>query len=841
VTRTTLAGTSSLPDEHGRWRLYWTALASLLMTLSLLVHPAGSTEVVRAAGPSASSPCVAGWRELPIPDASFISTPFDIVTRNGKPAWILGGTNAGILALRWDGSAWRRSAASSQGHRGLVGGLALDRRSVLGVGYRRPLVGNGDGALEPISGEIVGASWQGRRVPDPPGQRAALSDVVSLGGKRALAVGSRLEDGRLRAYAARWSGSRWVREDPRAGGDSGLSAIDRAPTGAVWAVGWATGGQGVPRALIVRYRGGGWQAVKAPALPKGAAVLTDIQLRSGREGWATGYLVPKGGDRHIAILLRWNGRRWSRQALPWAEETAALPRSLAVAGNGDLWLAGTQPANDQREARGFIAHRAGASWDVDVLGVPSTVRSEIMAVAATRGGAVAAANVGASLLVLRSCQEGAAPAARASRRSRIKVSDMKARRRTRLEEDHPGAFDGTAAAAVAAPIGIAAKAAKSLPRPVPPSGFSVQDVAGATGLAQFTLTYEGFAADFDGNGYRDVFYSRHGNRAPRLAMNGPGGFSDAPVDAFSPLDRHGCDSADVDADGNLDILCAVGAARGKAVQRHELSLAPDKAGRALVTGARGISDPLGRGRAVGFISLDGDAFPDVFIANAPDREDGLPSLNRFYRNIGGTFVPAPGIGLDSAHGANCVEVSDVDGDGDEDLAYCTAYAFGKRAPGLRLLRNEGGRLKDRTSDLGLEPIGDVAVAFADVSGDGLRDVVQMSRGRLRVSRATGRGFKRTFEASISDAVALAAGDASGDGIADLYIVRGNSKRNIRDLLLVSQPGGRRFVSVRIPHTRRGSADDVIALDHDLNGLTDFVVLNGRQKAGPVQLLAAYPG
>ena len=135
----------------------------------------------------------------------------------------------------------------------------------------------------------------------------------------------------------------------------------------------------------------------------------------------------------------------------------------------------------------------------------------------------------------------------------------------------------------------------ALPAPIAPQGFTVRDVAGESGLAQWTLTYDGFAADLDGNGYRDVFFSRHGNQRPRLAMNGPAGFSDAPGDAFSIVDRHGCDSADADRDGNPDILCAVGAARGKSVQRHELSLAPDKGTRRLSIGALGISDPLGPG------------------------------------------------------------------------------------------------------------------------------------------------------------------------------------------------------------------------------------------------------
>ncbi len=369
----------------------------------------------------------------------------------------------------------------------------------------------------------------------------------------------------------------------------------------------------------------------------------------------------------------------------------------------------------------------------------------------------------------------------------------------------------------------------------------MQDVAAATGLAHWTLTFDGFAADFDGNGYRDVFYSRHGNQMPRLAMNNGGTFSDAPTDAFSPVDRHGCDSADVDNDGNRDILCAVGASRGKSVKRHELSLAPDKPGRRLVRDTRGISDPLGRGRDVGFIHLDGDPFPEVFISDAPDRDDGMPGHNRFYRNAGGTFVPAPGVGLDSSHSAACVETGDLDQDGDEDLAYCAAYGFGDRAPGLRFMRNEGGRLRDRTLALGLRPIGDIDVAFADVTGDGRRDAIQLGADRLRISRASGRGYRPLLEVRVTSPVALAAGDANGDGLADLYVVRGDGNHaNQPDLLLLSQNGGRKLLSVLIPQTRQGSADDVIALDYDLNGLTDFVVLNGRRREGPIQLLAAFP-
>ena len=132
------------------------------------------------------------------------------------------------------------------------------------------------------------------------------------------------------------------------------------------------------------------------------------------------------------------------------------------------------------------------------------------------------------------------------------------------------------------------------------------------------------------------------------------------------------------------------------------------------------------------------------------------------------------------------------------------------------------------------------MAFADVTGNGRRDLIQLAPNKLRVSKWTRNGYRRIYELKISDAWALATGDASGDGRADIYVVRGNDKQNKPDLLLVSKNRGTRFVSVRMPTTSRGSADDVIALDYDRNGLMDFVVLNGRVGKGPVQLLASFP-
>ena len=46
----------------------------------------------------------------------------------------------------------------------------------------------------------------------------------------------------------------------------------------------------------------------------------------------------------------------------------------------------------------------------------------------------------------------------------------------------------------------------------------------------------------------------------------------------------------------------------------------------------------------------------------------------------------------------------------------------------------------------------------------------------------------------------------------------------------------------VPRAANGSAESVTAIDYDRNGLTDFLVLNGKGALypGPVQLLAFFP-
>ena len=87
-------------------------------------------------------------------------------------------------------------------------------------------------------------------------------------------------------------------------------------------------------------------------------------------------------------------------------------------------------------------------------------------------------------------------------------------------------------------------------------------------------------------------------------------------------------------------------------------------------------------------------------------------------------------------------------------------------------------------------------------------------------------------------------DVNGDGRPDLYVMRAKSatSANAPDQVYLNDGSGKSFsLMSSIPSTSQGAAESVWPIDHDRNGLIDFLVLNGNGTAhGPVQLVAFFP-
>jgi len=372
-------------------------------------------------------------------------------------------------------------------------------------------------------------------------------------------------------------------------------------------------------------------------------------------------------------------------------------------------------------------------------------------------------------------------------------------------------------------------------------GLVVHDIGRDVGFTEDVETHGASVGDLDGDGRDDLFLSGHGSRA-RIFLRGAGGYTQLPKELLRQVDRHSCALGDIDESGILDVVCATGAEGGGGIKSNELWLDPGTGADDDAAARRGITDPFGRGRIAMVFDADGDRDLDVYLTNSPLRYDGQASPSRLFRNDGaGRFTWDPASGLTNDRGAICLSHPDLDRDGDDDVVLCGRTQGVLRTGGLVVFRNDAGRFRNATSALGITPIGEVDAVVGQVGGTPDPDLVQLSQTRLRVSRwAPVRGrFVVVYERSLTGGRGLAMGDADGDGDADLYLQRGSAVDE-PDLILLNAGHGAAWTTLDVPAVTKGVAEDVVPLQFDGDGRTDFLVLNGRKSEGPVQLITVKP-
>lgn len=372
---------------------------------------------------------------------------------------------------------------------------------------------------------------------------------------------------------------------------------------------------------------------------------------------------------------------------------------------------------------------------------------------------------------------------------------------------------------------------------------SALDVASAAGIYDGVpiRSYGAYPHDFNRDGLEDVMLVPHVTRPGRLYRNDGGRFTQVEVSTFTKRDRHGCAWADVNQDGFPDMYCTIAAGGGTGVKANELWIQGPAGAFTNKVESYGVADPYGRGREAAFIDVNHDAYPDLYVSNEYPRKDGIPSPNRLFINEGGrTFRSAAEYGLDvevgiiSGYVGTCVQAIDFDGDGWEDLLVC-----GKR--GVRLYQNEQGvRFKDVSASVGLGGIWRDG-ELLDLNRDGRLDALSLTSTALRVQLGTSGstfGSPTTIRA-ISFPQKFATGDVNRDAAVDVYVVRqASSTGNEPDLMLLNAGDGRNFTNTVIPQTTVGDGQSVAGIDHDSNGTTDFIVLNGRRRTqGPIQLIS----
>ncbi|MDH4104106.1 MAG: VCBS repeat-containing protein [Thermoleophilia bacterium] len=362
----------------------------------------------------------------------------------------------------------------------------------------------------------------------------------------------------------------------------------------------------------------------------------------------------------------------------------------------------------------------------------------------------------------------------------------------------------------------------------------VRDVGEAAGLPTDRPSYGLRAHDFDGDGLKDLLIVHH-DGPTELYRNTGSGFELATtfVDSLhGEIDRHDCAWGDVNRDGRDDLYCVKGAQVGRAEKHNELWMQrPDGSFRDLA-GIYRVVDRWGRGRRTSFIDLNGDRYPDLFVGNNYPRQDEHPTPNRTYINVDGERFRRVNLGLTREVGTFCVQVTDVDGDGRDDILICEKHR-------LRLYLRRASGFIDASRRFGIPERAARWARLADLDRDRALDLVVVTNGHLSIRlRSTSRRFagpvlRRRLELGHG----LAIGDIDDRHGPDVLVVEGCVDGvNVDDVLLLNGGNATTWTEHRVPGDVPGCGDVAARIDVDGNGAAEFVVLNGSGQAQPAGIV-----
>ena len=368
------------------------AVAIGVVVAALLGAGASSTtRSGRSSSPDSALPCV--WRTAATEDPHrHLYDRFNsVAVVSSRDAWAVGdyytgrkGGPNGAFIERWNGRRWR-----------LVGAPNLRGATLWSVSASAPhdvwAVGQAD-----LGRQLV-EHWDGKRwraVVPAPHTGGILNAVAARSRDDAWAVGARSLGAGGKTLIEHWNGGSWSvvpSPNPTVPHARRPYAVLRAvaalsPTN-TWAVGYSGGVRSaVTKTLIEHWDGRRWMVVPSPNVASAGGVTNDLLFSvSGsrpNDVWAVGSWGTEpggyGGKGDHALVLHWNGRRWSRVASPAIGRRSLLSGIAARAGRA--WAVGDRGL--QPRQRTLIERFDGTRWSI----VPSPPGFSLNAVSALSGG-----------------------------------------------------------------------------------------------------------------------------------------------------------------------------------------------------------------------------------------------------------------------------------------------------------------------------------------------------------------------------------------------------------------------------------------------------------------------
>lgn len=321
--------------------------------------------VVLAVSGVAQAAATPGWRFAAVyPQSGGI---WSVSASGAANAWAVGQESSPcdmcLFTAHWNGSKWQTiSAPPGLSHQAnaIVGFAAVaatagKRAWVFAWGAYPEL-----GTSELSAVEWTGTSWSAlHNFPGSPSLTAAAAsgpgDVWGFG-----VTGSRGQT----PWAVRYNGKRWCQVA------MGVNVAEAS--GSAAAGDWVTGASAAQPARIevLRWGKGAWRNVPLPkiSVPKGEQMQPGyIAAVSPASVWASAAAAsPTVEGRVTYVLLHWNGRAWSKVALPQGVNIYGL----AGDGHGGAWVASYKVNKPGVYVAGLaMYHYAGGHWTRDAVPV----------------------------------------------------------------------------------------------------------------------------------------------------------------------------------------------------------------------------------------------------------------------------------------------------------------------------------------------------------------------------------------------------------------------------------------------------------------------------------------